>query len=404
MSSFTQICGVICEYNPFHNGHRHLLRQIHAENGAVVAVMSGSFVQRGEPAIVAKQARVQMALLGGADLVLELPAIWACAGAEYFAAGGVAILNALGCVDTLWYGSEHPDVTTHIQLATLLQSPEFSDVIRAPLQTGCTFAAARMQAIAHLTDPAAAQLLRSPNDTLGIEYVKALQQQGSTIQPRPIARIGAAHDSTVCEHGICSASYIREAMHNGALPTDGIPAECLPPLQNALAEQGGPADPERLARPILARLRTISPAHASALPEISEGLEYRLLQAARSADSLAALYSLCKTRRYTHARIRRIALAALLGITAEDRAKLPPYIRVLGLNDRGRAVLRTARHTTVLPIITRPTETRALDIFAQHVFSRECTASDLWALSTPCILPADREFTSEVVYQPLLDV
>lgn len=400
MSSFTQICGVICEFNPFHNGHLHLLRKIKEENSAIVAVMSGSFVQRGEPAIVSKQARVRMALQNGADLVLELPAVWSCAGAEYFAAGGVAVLNGLGCVDTLWYGSEHPDVTAHLQLAALLQTPAFSDVVREPLQTGCTFAAARTQAIAHLTNPATAQLLRCPNDTLGVEYVKALQRQSSTIKPHPVLRIEAPHDSNVSVNGICSASYIRERLQQGEIPTAVIPPNCIEPLRAALAEQGGAAMPELLARPILARLRTISPAHASALPELSEGLEYRLLQAARTANSLQNLYDTCKTRRYTHARIRRIALAALLGITAEDRSLLPPYIRVLGLTDLGREILRTARRTASLPIATRVSELREFSAHARHVFALECNATDLWALSTPNLLPADREFTNEVLYLP----
>lgn len=402
MSSFVKICGVICEFNPFHNGHHLLLQQIHAAGGAVVTVLSGPFVQRGEPAIVSRTARVQCALACGADLVLELPTVWACAGAERFAAGGMAILNGLGCVDELWYGSEHPDASAHRRLAQLLCDPAFSHAVQAPLQSGCSFAAARMAAVEQLTDSHTAALLHCPNDTLAIEYAKALLQQNGSIALHPIQRESAPHDSNICTNGICSASLLRDRLRSGEFPKEGIPSACHDILQIALNRQGGPADPNLLARALLARLRTLSLSEAADLPDISEGLEHRLLQAARTADTLEALFAGCKTKRYAHARIRRLAWAALLGITEKDQAALPPYLRVLGLTDRGREILRTAQHTSTLPLITRPAEISALNPYAQRIFSLECTAADIWGLALPHIRPSGSVFTDEVQYFPTI--
>ena len=418
MSSFLQICGVICEFNPFHNGHRLLLERIRASGGAVVAVMSGAFVQRGEPAVFDASTRARCALQNGADLVLELPAVWACANAEAFAHGGVAILNGLGCVDTLCYGSEHPDAAAHRALAEQLRTPAFADALQRALQSGVSFAAAREAAAAALA-PALAPLLRCPNDILGVEYHKALLELHSAIAPRPFARVGEAHDSSdgadirsLCDAAadertepgetIRAASFLRAQLRANGLGCAefcaGVPANTLPLLRQALAQQGGCAAMDALTRALLARLRTMTPAEAAQLPDVSEGLEHRLLRAARSADSLHALYAACKTRRYAHARIRRIALAALLGITAADRAGLPPYARVLGLNHRGREILRRCRTSASIPIVMRPAELRTLGPDAQRVFALDCTAADLWALACPRILPAGRACTTPVAY------
>ena len=398
MTPFSKICGIICEYNPFHNGHQLQLNQLHADGGAAVCVLSGTFVQRGEPAIVSRSCRVACALRGGADLVLELPAVWACAGAERFAAAGVAILHGLGCVDELWYGSEHPDATRHLSVAQLLDTPVFSQELRKHLTTGCTFAAARSAAVAYLTDSATAELLSSPNDTLGIEYCKAILRQDSSIRPHPILRVSAPHDSAVTTDGIASASLIRARMRTGDLPADLLPPETLSLLRQALQQQGGPSDPTLLTRAVLARLRTMTSEEASLLPDLSEGLEHRLLQSAKTASSLEDLYDTCKTRRYTHARIRRLVWTAMLTVTEADQSALPPYIRVLGLTPRGRQILQRAKSTATLPIITRPGDIRTLSSFAQRVFQLECIAGDLWGLSVPAIQPCGREYTDPVQF------
>ncbi|MBQ9081944.1 MAG: nucleotidyltransferase family protein [Clostridia bacterium] len=397
---FSKICGIICEYNPFHNGHHLQLTQLRRDGGAAISVLSGSFVQRGEPAIVARSARVAAALRGGADLVLELPAVWACAGAERFASAGIAILNGLGCVDELWYGSEHPDADRHLHVARLLDTPAFTHALRTHLATGCTFAAARSAATAQLTDAATAELLASPNDTLGIEYCKAILHQHSPIHPHPILREAAPHDSTVTRSGIASASLIRAHLRAGQVPEELLPAETVPLLRQVLAGQGGPSDASLLTRAVLARLRSITPEEAALLPDISEGLERRLLQSARTAATLEELYDTCKTRRYTHARIRRLVWAAMLTITEADQSALPPYIRVLGLTGRGRQILNRAKTTATLPIVTRPGEIRHLSSFARRVFQLECIADDLWGLSVPSIQPCGRTFTDPVIFVP----
>ena len=395
----TQIYGVICEFNPFHNGHRHLLRQIHAAGGTVVAVMSGALVQRGEPAVVGKHARVRSALACGADLVVELPAVWACAGAESFAAGGVSVLNGLGCVDALAYGCEHCDAALHRRLAETLISAEFSAVLHDRWRDGRTFAAARQDAVASILGADAAALLRCPNDTLAVEYHKALRRTGSAMQPFPVQRIGSAHDGAP-DGGFASASAIRAMLAAGASPADYMPAESLCPVLDAWTAQGGVPSLERLARAVLLRLRTADPAERAALPEVSEGLEHRLIAAARTAHTVAELYDACKSKRYTHARIRRIVLALLLGCTAADRAQPVPYVRVLGLRDGGRAVLRRAQETARLPIVTRPSQIASLSDTARRTFALERAATDLWSLSCPIIQPPSTDYTQKIIYTP----
>lgn len=394
-----QIFGVVCEYNPFHNGHQFLIRQIHAAGGVAVAVMSGALVQRGEPAAVDKRARVRSALRGGADLVLELPAVWACAGAETFAAGGVSVLNGLGCVDFLAYGCEHPNAALHRRVAELLDSPDFTTTLHNRWNDGRPFAAARQDAVADLLGAETAALLRCPNDTLAVEYHKALRRLDCAMRAFPVARVGAAHDGAP-SGGIASASHIRSMLTNGADPAEYLPAAALREITDAIAAQGGVASTERMARTALYRLRTADPAEIALLPEVSEGLEHRLIAAARTAHTIAELYDACKSKRYSHARIRRIVLAMLMGCSAADRALPVPYIRVLGLRDGGRMVLRRARHTAKLPIVTRPTEIERLGADARHVFALECAATELWGLCCPVIPAAGAELTGEVCYVP----
>ena len=397
MCSKPQIYGLICEFNPFHNGHRYLLRQIPSDS-PVVAVMSGAFVQRGEPAVLDKHTRARCALMNGVDLVLELPSVWACSGAESFAAGGVAVLNALHCVDRLIYGSEHPDGALQRTVAAALDSPAFSARLTPELARGISFAAARENAVRALYGERAAELLRSPNDTLGIEYQKALLRTQSTIQPIPIARIGAAHDSTQSESDIASASLIRAQMQENRLNPALIPPELVPILTRALARQGGCPDMERLARTALAGLRLSDPSVLSDLPDLSEGLEHRLYAAAQRADSIASLCTECKSKRYSLARIRRIVAYFLLGRSVSDSALSIPYIRVLGLTDRGRKVLRIMQQNAALPIITRPAEIRSLGENARRVFELECAATELRALSLPTIPPTGSEYTEQIIY------
>ncbi len=409
MSCFVHVFGVICEYNPFHNGHRLHLEQTRRQATHVAAVMSGNFVQRGEPALLDKWTRARMALQNGVDLVLELPLPWAMAGAERFAAGGVATISALGCAEALSFGCEHGSAAALQSAARALLSPALGEALRPLLDAGLSFAAAREEAVRQRFGDECAALLQSPNDILAVEYAKAILRSHSQLSLFPVRRLGAAHDG---EHlspenrlptgeAVASASALRQALQKNENITEFIPQSCRVPLLLAAGERRISGGMEPLTRAVLARLRTMTASEASSLPDVSEGLHNRLLSAARCADSLPALYAAAKTKRYSHARIRRAAAAALLGLREEDCSGTPPYLRVLGLNRRGQEILRQMKQTAALPVILRPSEISKLDKRAQRVFSLECAATDLWALSTGKILPAGLDFSTPLVTEGL---
>ena len=210
MMAKNKISGVICEFNPLHNGHAALLQHIRQETGgAVVCVMSGNFVQRGETAALDKWSRTRLALQNGADLVIELPLPWAMAGAEKFAYGGVSLLQALGCTDQLWFGSECGDANALLHIAGYLLSEQFSSDVKPHLAEGLPFAAARSRAIEQVLGADAAALNEQPNNILGIEYCKALLKLGSDIAPHTIPRFSVAHDASAANGQFASASLIR---------------------------------------------------------------------------------------------------------------------------------------------------------------------------------------------------
>lgn len=390
-----KLAAVIAEYNPFHSGHALHIEQTREQLGAthIAAIMSGNFVQRGDCACLPKQLRAKMALLGGADLVIELPLPWAVAGAEKFALGGVSLAEALGAVDILSFGSESGDIEMIKKTAQAADSPETAAALREMMSGGITFSAARAKA-AESVLPGAGAVLRSPNDTLGVEYCKAINALDSGIEPVCILRRGAAHDGGV-EGGLASASFLREKLKSGEDISSFIPPESFAPLGEFISAGNCPARLDRLDRAILYRLRTMTPQELAQLPDVSEGLENRIRKCVREAESTTALCDAVKVKRYTHARIRRIVLSALLGLNAEDSLGTPPYIRLLGMNSRGREILREAKPS--LPVITRYADVSSLDDRGRHIFALEERASDIFGLALPVPLPCGTESAGIVI-------
>lgn len=394
-----KIAGIIAEYNPFHSGHAYHIEQTRRAGAThIAAVMSGNFVQRGEPAILEKHARAEMALLGGADLVLELPVPWCCARAQDFARAGISLLHAAGCVETISFGSECGNTALLRETAQSLESPEMRDCLRGCLDEGMSLPAAREQAAARCLGEEAAALLRGANDALALEYLRALEGLHSPIRPLAVKRTGARHDETGIAGGHCSASFLRSLLFqndpawNGLLPTPS--AEIL---RREMAAGCAPVSYRAMETAVLAHLRRLSPSDLALLPDLSEGLEYRLYDAVRSACSLDALFSAAKTRRYTHARIRRLALHAFLGITREDIALAPPYLRVLGFNGRGQEILRRMRDTAKLPIVMRASDLRTLSPAAQYIYRLGADTTDLFTLAMPVIHSCGIEQTENTV-------
>lgn len=401
--------GIVAEFNPFHNGHALLIEKTREAGFSHVAVvMSGNYTQRGEAACLGKAARVRAALLCGADLVLELPLPWAAASAERFASGAVGLLTALGCVDALSFGSESGDLALIEKCATKLSELDGSEELALSLATGSSFPKARAEALGGEL----AALLKGPNDTLAVEYVKAINRLSSPLRPYAVRRVGAAHDAVTetrsekpevsgqtGERPTASASALRKMLISPRPETafPFMPKKAAEAVAAELEARRAPFQ-ESLAVPLmLAQLRRMDAEDFLRLPDVTEGLENRILRAVRSACSLEEFYFAVKSKRYTLSRIRRIALCAYLGVDRSLCAASPPYLRVLGMNPRGREILRAAKKLAALPIVGRHAGFMRLSDFSKKIYFLECRATDLYGLCLPKIQPCGLEQKFETV-------
>ncbi len=381
-----KIAGIIAEYNPFHNGHAFLAEKAReAGFSHVVAVMSGNFVQRGEPALMHHSVRTRAALECGADLVLQLPAVYAASGAQSFAQAGVEILNGLGCVDSLVFGSECGNAEKIAGVSEMIYGEEIKPLITSELEKGITFASARENALRKI-NPEYADIIQSPNNILGVEYAAAIERVKSAITPVTFARAGVSHDSANAADGFASASLIRNKIRAGESIEAFVPEKAAQIYRNADI-----ADIAEIENAILYKMRTVTAQELAKAPDVSEGIENRIISAAKQATSLEELYMLAKTKRYTHARIRRIILNCFLNVTAEDLQTPVPYIRVTGFNERGAQIIRAAKATATLPVITKAADLARLDECAQRIFSLECMAGDVYSLCMKNRLPCGTE-------------
>ena len=391
------IAGIIAEYNPFHTGHAYQIDQTRALLGrdcGIVVVMSGNWTQQAGCAVADKWTRSQLALAGGADLVLELPTVWAVSSAESFAWGGISLLHACGVVEVLSFGSEDGDVDSLAQVARCLDSAAYPEALGRFLGQGLSFPAARQASVQELLG-GQAQLLAHPNNNLGIEYLRSLNALNSPIRPATVLRKGAAHNALTEGAPFLSATqlrrYLAEGQRNKAEPF--LPANTLSLLPDPMPSLA------HLDRAMVARVRTMTAQDWSELPDsgAAEGLPQRLERAGQSCACMEEFYSLSKTKRYTHARLRRLALWAFLGLRAADRPANPPYLRVLGFRGRGQEILKEMKKKASLPILTKPAHVRELDEQAQRLFELECRCTDLYTLCLDPAGPASLEWTMNPV-------
>lgn len=342
-----KITGIICEYNPLHRGHAKQIAQILSLQGSdsgIVCLMSGNYVQRGQPAILDKHHRAAAALACGADLVLELPVTGSLSSAEGFAAKGVSILSPF--CDALCFGAETPDPKLLMQTASALLSPAFSAALRKELNCGKSFPAARQDALSALGLLDFAPTL--PNDILAVEYCKAILSQNSNMQPLIIHRAGSYHD-TAADPQNPSATFLRQQLLSGADWESYVPEAAAPLFRNAPLH-----DITAGERAILARLRTMTDSEFEALPYGSEGLWRKLMHNSRSCATLEEILTATKSKRYTRTRLDRMVMCAFLGITADMLDAPAPYVRILALNSKGREILKTAREFGAFPHIGQP--------------------------------------------------
>lgn len=328
--------GIICEYNPLHLGHKKQIdriRETFGEETTIICAMSGNFVQRGAPAIIDKTSRAKAAIVSGADLVLELPVTTALSSAEGFAASGVKLLSPL--CDFLCFGAENADAGRLMETARALLREDFPPLLRAQLDIGMSFPAARQAALETMgTD---ASLLSLPNNILAVEYCKAILSQQSSMKPFPIHREGSYH-AEAADSENPSATAVRNLMliaHNWKA--------CVPKQVRGIFESAPLHTLAAGERAILSRLRTMSDAEFEALPYGGEGLWRKFMHESRRQSTLEDILSATKSKRYTRTRLDRMALCAFLGITQEILEADVPYTRVLAFNDRGRSLLNSVK-------------------------------------------------------------
>ncbi len=381
------IVGVIAEFDPFHNGHAYLFRQIRQSlpDSVIAVALSGSITQRGEVAAVSKFARARMALDAGADLVFLLPVTFACASAERFARGGVGLLRELG-VTVLAFGSESGDLSLLQQAADALEDPAYPECLRKELKQGISFAQARENAVREIVgDPA--EVLRHPNDILAVEYLQAIR--GTGIRPMAVPRQGEDHDSPSLSGDIVSAAAIRTLLFQGEIPSacGKMPPDAAELLQNLMKSGTAPAQLKNGETVPVLLLRLAREERFAELPDVSEGLEHRLYRAARTADSVEEFCSRVKTKRYSYARIRRIVMWNCLGVRKQDCPDQIPFLQLLAVSPAGQKLLRCRKKSLSVPLVSRPAAGLSLKGEAEKQFRLECGADDLWGMCCPAPKP-----------------
>lgn len=378
---------IICEYNPFHNGHKYHIEQTKKQYGAthIVCVMSGNFTQRGDVALCDKYERARAALKSGADLVLELPVAFSLASAEYFARGAVHIINSLGCVDMLSFGSEtgNSDILKEAAGAVhfALDSEDFTDYMKK----GLSYPAALKKVVEEYYTSDVVDILTGPNNILGVEYIRALDMAGGTIEPVTVKRYGAAHDSEEISRTV-SASKLRKMIRNGEDVT----------CYTDFSGYENYAVIERLETAILAKLRTMTKSDFEKLPNGGGGIENRMVKAARTATTLPQLMLMIKSKNFTMSRIRRLILCAFLGITKNDLKNMPSYIRILGMNDKGKEILSAAKECP-LPIDTSLSALSKTSDIAGKQARLEERAGNMYALALEKRKPCGTDFTAKPI-------
>lgn len=358
------VLAIIGEYNPFHNGHLYHISEAKRKSHAnyTIGLITGNFVQRGDASILDKWTKAKMALLNGFDLILELPCIYSISSAENFAFGAIKTLNSLKVVNAVSFGCEADDISVLQEFANILsdQPEEFKSLLAHELSKGISFPKARENALLMYLNNIrkSANILSSPNNILSIEYLKALKMTGSSITPIGIKRVGPGYHSETISGEFASATAIRNYINdrNFYAIDKAMPKVCYDILEEAVKKGHYVKGIECFEKEIMFVLRNMTVAQIANLPDVTEGLENVIKHAANSCNSLNEFMNLVKSKRYTQTRLQRILLYALLGYTKEDMEtskRIDPYIRVLGCNSKGQALLsEICKQNKKLPIVT----------------------------------------------------
>ncbi len=421
------ILGIIAEFNPLHTGHEYLIRRLRRETGSqyCVAVMSGDYVQRGEPAFFSKSLRTKAALLSGADLVLELPLSVSTGSAEYFAEGAVSLLDRLGCVTHLGFGSENGDIKNFLSAGKLLsvEPEDYRGLLQENLKAGMSFPKARHKALsASLTMqnieqdiPAVLSLLDAPNNILGVEYCKALYKLRSSIIPATVKRLGAGYHETIDADGNCasallyaSASGLRKAFLSSPdpegrnrLPESYVPEACRLLYLNALrTRQYVTFDDFYL--PLYYTLEYSNAETLSGYQDVTPELSERLLRLFRQCSSVTELCSALKTKNLTSTRINRSLLHILLDLrketmAAEKEQGYALYARILGFRREAEPLLTKIKQHASIPLIPKLADvSEYLAPAALSQLTHTIKASELYRAAMPGV-KSGSEYSQNII-------
>lgn len=392
------VFSVISEFNPFHNGHKYLIDSMR-EQGAthITAIMSGNFTQRGEPAIIDKYSRTKAALENGIDLVLLLPVTYSTASAQDYAFGGVSIAEAMGCCDTLFFGSECGDIQKLKKIRDTFESIEFKAWFAGYISSNESYARAIELSLVNTLGNEYADIIRASNNLLAVEYIKAIYDIGSSLEPKTIKRSGVVHDSKIPFENYASASFIRSLINSHSDFKKFMPKESYDIVLESIRQKVAPVNIYNLEKLIIYRLRTMTEKDYKQLPNISEGIENRLRNASLNSTTLDTLFNKIKTKRYPNSRLRRLVIRALLNVTDSDCSITPQYIRVLGFNERGKDILREMRKTAKLPVVMKAQDIKELCFEARRQFECESIADDVYALAIPETGRFGKNFTENII-------
>lgn len=406
-----KVLGIIAEYNPFHNGHLYHINESKKAVNAdyVVAIISGNFVQRGDTSLVDKWSKAEMAIKNGADLVIELPLLYSISSAENFAEGGIKMLNSFNIVDYISFGSELCDVNTLNEFADVLyhEPKEFVSVLNHELSKGFSYPKARENALLmYLNDIRKyANILSSPNNILAIEYLKALKKYNSSIVPVSINRNKVDYNSTEIVDGFASATAIRKiAMTNDVWSLrQAMPKSSFDIMYDCLRSGKTVSSLAKFEKEIIYNLRKMSISEIANLPDVSEGLEYSIKNAANSCNTIEELISIVKSKRYTTTRLRRILVYCLLGITKkdmQDSRKVTPYVRVLGFNEKGKELLSGISNANpkldIVTSVKKYMETSNNRIL-RHMLAKDVFATDIYTLGYDYDSSSNLDYTHPIV-------
>lgn len=406
----SKVLGIIAEYNPFHNGHLLHLTKSKEETGAEysICIMSGNFVQRGNTSIVNKWVKTEMALKSGIDLVLELPTVYSISSAENFAEGAIKLLNSLKIVDTVSFGSENSDIDILNRFSGILyeEPKQYVEFLNEELKKGLSFPKARENAVLlYLNDKKYFNILNQPNNTLAIEYLKALKKYKSHIMPIAIKREKAFYNSNCIVDEYASATAIRNMIVNNQFNDirKVMPRLAYDLLMQEIENNQYVIDISKFEKEILYSIRRLSAADLKKFPEVNEGLENAIKNAANSCNTLVELINIIKSKRYTQTRIQRILLYILLNITKKDMyisRKTVPYARILGYSPKGKELISKIYNAN--PKITLITSVKNFfdssnNKTYKHMLSKDILATNIYTLAYKNDSVANLDYTKKIV-------